>query len=327
MNKFKEHFANHKKLPVVILVLILIVAAAAIFLISRGGNTYKGEVEATVLSHTSEVSGKILEMPVQLGQHVKKGDVLVVINSSDQNYAYEQLKLTLEKKKLALSDLEVKGNGDNLAQNSVSIAKANYNSAKSAYDKAYSDYQNALKLESEGAIPKDTLDNAKLKSDSAANALTATKAQLDNAASGTSAESMQLDIEQTESQLNQMKETLDKFTIKASCDGVILSKSYLIGDMVGPGYNLVDIASDQEKYFVFYYPKDEIGSIAYDQIIRVKSGGETYDGTVKYIDVESEYTPKDMQTAANKNRNSVKVKLLLPAGCPLNPGEEGEVSW
>lgn len=327
MKQFKEHFAHHKK-PPVILILILIVAAIVIFLVNRGGSTYIGEVESTVFSHTSEVSGKILEMPVEIGQHVKKGDILAVIDSKDQNYAYEQLQVALEKKKLALSDLKISGAGsdDSLAQNSLSIAQANYKSAKAAYKKAYDDYQNALKLESEGAISRDAMESTKLKSDSAANAMTAAKAQLDNAGSRTSAEAMQLDIKQTEIQLKQMKENLDKFTIKASCDGVVLSKSYLVGDMAGPGYQLVDIASDQEKYLVFYYPKEAIGNIAYDQVIRVKSGNASYDGIVKYIDVESEYTPKDMQTTANKNKDSVKVKLLLPSDCSLNPGSECKVN-
>ena len=45
----------------------------------------------------------------------------------------------------------------------------------------------------------------------------------------------------------------------------------------------------------------------------------------KYIDVESVYTPKDMQTMANKNKKSIKVKLGLPEDCDLKPGEEVKV--
>ena len=58
----------------------------------------------------------------------------------------------------------------------------------------------------------------------------------------------------------------------------------------------------------------------------MKAQGKSYQATVKYIDVESEYTPKDMQTAANKNKESIKIKLLLPKDCPLKPGSEGKGS-
>ncbi len=155
--------------------------------------------------------------------------------------------------------------------------------------------------------------------------MTVAKAQLDNAKNSSSAESTQLEIDKTKSQLQEMKEDLDKYTILTACDGVVMSKSYDKGDMVSSGYNLVDIAADEGKYFVFYLPIDYLNEIAYDQVFEVKSNGKTYDATVKYIDVESEYTPKDLQTAANKDRKSVKIKLLLPDNCALKPGEEAKI--
>lgn len=318
-----KHLANHKKKIIPLLVLIAVIGLIAYFY-GRSSQTYTGVVEATILSNTSEVSGKILEMPVELGMHVSKGDLIAKIDDTDQQYAYDQLKLTLDKKKLALSELQV-GSGDTQAQNSVSIAQANYSSAASNSQKAAMDYRNAQSLFSQGAISKDALDLARVKADSAASALAVAKAQLDNARSSSSSNSMELDVQQTESQLQEMKDTLDKFSIFAVSDGVIMSKSYVLGDMVAPGYNLADIAADGQKYFVFYLPIDYVNSVDYDQTFQVKGDSKEYDGVVKYIDVESEFTPKDMQTAANKNKESVKIKLLLPKDCPLKPGEEAEL--
>jgi HlyD family secretion protein len=118
---------------------------------------------------------------------------------------------------------------------------------------------------------------------------------------------------------------LEKYTIRAAADGVIMSKSYVLGDMVAPGYNLSDIAADGQNYFVFYLPIEKLYSMEYGQTYNVTSGGNAYAAVVKYIDVESEYTPKDMQTAANKNKESIKIKLLLPKDCPLKPGQEAEI--
>jgi len=318
-----SHIAKHKNKAILLLLLIVAIALFAFFY-GRDDQNYIGEVEATLLSHTSEVSGKILEMPIELGAHVSKGDVIAKIDSTTQEYAYEQLQLTLEKKKLSLADLTV-GSKESQAENSIAIAQSNYNSAASSNQKAATDYNNALSLYNQGAISKDALDLAKVKADSAANAVTVAKAQLDNARSKSSSDSMSLDVAQTEIQLKEMKEDLDKFTIRAVSDGVVMSKSYVLGDMVSTGYNLADIASDSEKYFVFYLPIDDLNTIEYDQTFVVKGNGEKYEGAVKYIDVESEYTPKDMQTAANKNRESVKIKLLLPKDCPLKPGQEAEL--
>ncbi|MDR0312352.1 MAG: hypothetical protein LBI14_02015 [Treponema sp.] len=46
---------------------------------------------------------------------------------------------------------------------------------------------------------------------------------------------------------------------------------------------------------------------------------------VRFIDVKSQYTPKDMQTSSMKNKVSVKVKLLLPSNTMLKPGNRVEV--
>ncbi len=318
-----SHIANHKKKIIPLLVLILAVAFIAYFY-GKSNQSYIGVVEATILSHTSEVPGKILEMPIELGTHVTKGDIIARIDSTAQEYAYEQLKLTLEKKKISLADLEL-GVGESQAKNAISIAQSNYNSATSSNQKATLDYKNAKSLYDQGAITKDALDKTKVAADSAANAVSVAKAQLDNAKSKSSAESTRLDIAQTESQLKEMEESLDKYTIRAVSDGVVMSRSYILGDMVSSGYNLADIAVDDQKYFLFYLPIEYLNSINYDQTCTVSANGKDYEAIVKYIDVESEYTPKDMQTTANKNRESVKIKLLLPEDCPLKPGQEAEI--
>jgi HlyD family secretion protein len=317
---------NHIKGPgkkVIPPLILIVIIALIVYFYQSGRQDYTGVVEATILSNTSEVSGKILEMPVELGQHVSKGDVIAKIDSTNQEYAYQQLELALDMKKLALSEQEVAAGSQRA--NNIAIARSNYDSAASANQKAAQDYKNAQTLYSQGAITKDALDQAKVKADSAANALAAAKAQLDSAESATPASSAQLDVELTESQLAEMKETLDKFTVLAVGDGVIMSKSYLPGDIVSSGFNLADIAADSGKYFVFYLPVEYVRSVQYDQVFTVTSGDEAYEAAVKYIDVESEYTPKDMQTTANKNRESVKIKLLLPEDCPLKPGQEAKI--
>lgn len=315
------------KIVVRIIILLIIVTASLVYFFGEKDLKLVGEIEATVMSHTAEVSGKIMEMPVELGQHVLKGDVLAVIDSTNQDYALEQLEITLSKKKLALADIQVglSDTENSQAENSISIAQSNYNSANAANNKASQDYNNSLILYNQGAIAKEALDSAKLKANSASNAAYAAKAQLSSATNQSSTESMRLDIAQIESQIEQAKDLLEKYTIKATSDGVVMSKSYVLGDLVSIGYDLIDIAADNEKYFVFYLPKENINSVEYNQELTITSKGEKYTGVVKYIDVKSEYTPKEMQTPANKNKDSIKIKALLSSDTSLKPGEEAEI--
>jgi HlyD family secretion protein len=62
--------------------------------------------------------------------------------------------------------------------------------------------------------------------------------------------------------------------------------------------------------------------IDYGQEVLIKSGNEQYRGVISYIDSKAQYTPKEMQTAANKNKDTVKIKAKLELDNPLKVGEK-----
>jgi HlyD family secretion protein len=133
------------------------------------------------------------------------------------------------------------------------------------------------------------------------------------------------DIREMESRIRQMQETLNRYEIKANCSGIIISINYNLGSIVNAGYNLADISADNEKYVVCYLPVEYSTQILYGQSIMIRSGQDEYQAEVRFIDVKSQYTPKDMQTSSMKNKISVKVKLLLPSDTKLKPGNKVEV--
>jgi len=324
MSKLDHIKANRKK--VIPPVLILIIIGAIIYLNFFKPEVLLGQAEATILTHSAEVSGKIIESPVDLGQEVKAGDVLAVIDSKDLQYALDQLNLSLEKALIASADAN-KGQGSR-TQSSIAAAQAAVNGASATASKANQDYQKSLTLYQDGAISESALEAAKLQADTANSAFAAAKAQLDLARSssaGSISESSSIDILILENKIAQQEDLIKKCTITATCDGIIMSKNYGLGDIVSPGYNIADIASASEKYLVTYYPKELIYDIHYDQQVSILYQGETFACRIKYIDVKPQFTPIDLQTSANKNKESVKVKILLPEGCPIKPGETVEI--
>lgn len=320
-----EQTSHFKKKMLPLIALLIGLAAVMYYFIGINHETLIGEVEATTYPHKTEISGKIVEMPVSLGQEVKKGDTIAVLDSAGQRYEIEQLEIMIEKQKIALSESQLGTDGSTQAERNLALAQAAYNSALAGYNKAQKDYENAMTLYQEGAISKDSLDTSKLKAENAREALAAAAVQIQNASSGTASKTAELDLRQNQSRLRQMKENLEKYTIKAAVDGTVISVNYVVGDTVAPGYNLADIAGKGEKYLVFYVPETKLSSIDYDSEVDVTYHNKKVTGIVKYIDVKSQYTPKDMQTAANKNKESFKIKLLLPEDAPIKPGETAQV--
>lgn len=313
---------SHKTVKIRIVILLLILAAAAWYFAGRNDDeiVLAGEVQTTVYSHISEVSGKITEASAEPGQIVNKGDVLMVIDSSDQEYALEQLKLTLVQKQSALESL-LKGSDIELikqAESSVAVAQA-------SYEKANKDYLSTLSLFEEGATSQNSLNNAEY-------LMEVSKAQLDTAnqqlyallsgADDEAIKSAEAGVKQIESQIEQMEEKLDKFIIKAEVDGTVISKNYTLGDMVSHGFDLIDLASLDENFILAYLPAESVHLADYGQKIAIIADGREYSGELFYIDVKSQYTPKDMQTSDNKNKDSVKIKVKINRDIPLKPGQK-----
>jgi len=298
----------------------------------------KGEVEAPVLSVHSEVQGKIVKLPIELGQQVNSGDVIAVIDNTDLLNEIEQLEDTRAKKQLTLAELCAAADPEQIKQceNNIVISQQAVSNANTTQVQARDNYERNAALYREGAISQAALDDAAYKLDTATNAVNTAKAQLDNAAqqlsltmSGASKEKIdyaKADIAQTENLIKQAREKLDKYTVKAVKGGTIVSKNYLLGDMVASGYNLADISVTNEEYIVAYLPKDKLSQVSYGQEITVKADRKQYNGNVCFVDVNAEYTPKDMQTKANKDKENVKIKVSLGGDTGLKPGQRAELA-
>ena len=319
---------NKKIVPVIIL--LILVSVFLVFRLMRGNDlVLRGEVEGTIYSQISEVPGKIIEMNIELGSSVKAGDLIARLDSTDQKYMLEQLQINLERMQLMSEE------GLITARNSVRSAEAGFRSAEASYNQAREDVAPLERLWEAGGIARNELDRARLKLTVAAETMETARSQLQTARSHLSlmqsravSKTIALadaDIREIESRIRQMRETLDKYEIRASCDGIIISINYNLGSMVNAGYDIADISAENQKYVVCYVPSANSGQISYGQPVTIRNNGEEIQGEVRYIDVRSQYTPKDMQTSATKNKVSVKIKLLLPAESALIPGNKVDV--
>jgi HlyD family secretion protein len=324
----------------IIPVIILLIIGMSLYFYFHGQNrsiTLKGEVEGTTYSQIADTPGKIIEMNAQLGSPVKAGDLIARLDDTDQRYALERLQITLVKRKLIMQNLlnGVRHEELEMARNDIRIAESSFRSAEAAYKQAQDDVEPLVQMWEIGGIARNEVDRAKLRESTAAEALEAARAQLLKAREhfsllqrGADSEAIALaenDILEVENSIRQMQETLNKYEIRANRSGIIISINYNLGSIVNAGYNLADISADSEKYVVCYLPTEYSTQISYGQFIMIRSGKDECQAEVRFIDVKSQYTPKDMQTSSMKNKISVKVKLLLPTNTMLKPTNKVEV--
>lgn len=86
--------------------------------------TLKGEIENTIITATSTVSGQIIEMKKGLGETVVKGDVIAVIEHESQQYAVEQLQALVNLKQAALEELKAGARSQEIDQAEAQVDAA-----------------------------------------------------------------------------------------------------------------------------------------------------------------------------------------------------------
>lgn len=297
--------------------------------------TSTGRIDAEVCSHYSEVGGKITEVPVALGQQVKAGDILAVLDDTTAQYQLQQAQQTLLKAQYALAQASEAIEPENIQQsrNQITIAEQNYANAQAAYALISSQYQQQQQLYEAGAISKSALDQTAYQYTTAETAMTSAAAQLDNARQqlallqkkqtvSNQIRMAETDVQQAQNQVEQLTEQLSHYVIRANCDGTVLSLSFRPGAMISAGSLVADVSVAGENYWVGYVPEDAASQLHYGQQVTIQAKETAEQAEICYIDLKQQYAPEEFQSNSTRSQKTVKVKCRLAADSTFVPGQE-----
>lgn len=179
-----------KKLRIILIIVAVVVVAALVVAKKQGaigssdelkvkiGKAEKMTLEETVIASgkiqpevevklSPEVSGEIIELPIEEGQEVKKGDLLVRINPDIYQAAVNRSLAALNSSKAALSSAKAQlveaqnsfNRNDKLYKNKV-ISDAEYDAAKRGFDVAKLNVESAeFQMQSAQATYREAQDN------------------------------------------------------------------------------------------------------------------------------------------------------------------------
>jgi len=186
--------------------------------------TASGEIKPLTYTNVlGEGFGKITEIVVKEGDHIKRGDVLLRL---------ENIQPT--------ADVEAQQAALGSAESAIKSADANYRSAqaelsqrKADYERAKLDWDRAQGLYKDGLIPKSDYDGRKAAFDSAAAAVDASNARLQQLRA-------ELDrsrslSQQNRAMLTRSRDVLRKTTYTAPINGVVTYIAVRVGENVVPG--------------------------------------------------------------------------------------------
>lgn len=286
-----------------------------------------------------EVSGRIIQILVAEGDSTRQGTPLIIMDDSVQRGITEQQKSQAEAALAMLEELRAQPRQEvlevNIAQ--LELARANLKTSQDQLDKQKISYELDPR-----SVSKDALDNA-------INAVKVAKANLEVSQRQydlTKAGAWIYDIRNQENQYNALTKAfmsssalLDKYTIKAPVDGVILSINGAIGSLISSvgtyntytqGFDPILVMGRSETHLNVRCYIDEIlipklpppSEMKAQMFIR----GTNIMVPLEYMRVQPYVTPKIELSNQRTERVDVRVlpvifKFKRPADVHLYPGQ------
>lgn len=201
----------------------------------------QGEVEVNRVDISVRVQGRATELFYELGDDVKKGEVLVILENpamkAQQITAEAQYNVAVANRNVAYSTrpevIEAQKALVAAAEDAVILAKHSYDRVKNA----------------QGGVSQQVFDEVKTAYEVAVKNKLAAVANLELAENGSSIETKELadaQVEQAKASLNQVNTDVDTLIVYATTDGQVTAKIAEVGQLYNPGtplYSLIDLSN------------------------------------------------------------------------------------
>jgi len=120
------------------------------------------------------------------------------------------------------------------------------------------------------------------------------------------------DIVRSEAQLAVYDTQLRDRTLIAPTDGVILTKSAELGEVLAAGAAVVTLGDIDKPWVRAYVAESELGRVKLGMPVEVRTDSfknKTYKGRVTFIASEAEFTPKTIQTQEERVKLVYRIKI------------------
>jgi len=274
--------------------------------------TLAGEVKAdrsvNILPKTSEEVKKVY---VEVGDRVKQGDKLVVLDNSSALIQVEQAKASLE---IAQANLAETLNG--AKEEEVLQLESELISAKAAYQQAQKNYQRQKDLFDQRVISNQTLEEAENDYITAKSQYQSAKYSLKLTKDGATQEEIKAlkgAVTQGEASLKAAKLDLSNTLITAPIDGIVSSVDIEQGEMVFTNSEIMTISNIDTVKLITYISQSNINKIKIGEEVQVdfKVLQKSFIGEIKNISPVADSTKKSypVEISIDNQNNIIKAGM------------------
>ncbi len=221
-----------------------------------------------------EVNGEARteQLGITYGQVVQKDDVIVRLDTHDEEVALQIAQAKLEKAKADLAELQAWERPEEVAR-----LVALRDEAKARYEHALRNHQRMSQLANRNAVSASEVDQAETTIATAKATLDGTEAVLKQAQAGPTQYELavlQAAVAQAEAEVQQHTREIEKATIRAPFDGVVTSFDVELGERVAPaGEPLAEIMDLRYLVAEIAVPEIYVGQVQVRDEASVKAAG------------------------------------------------------
>jgi HlyD family secretion protein len=268
-----------------------------------------GNIEAheSLLSFKT-VQSRIVQLPFAEGQWVTKGTVLAAVDDADykQQVAIAEANLALQQRQLDTSRKTLEAAGRTLAVDDADLAQRKR------------DYGRNLDLREQNFVSAATLDQTETLVKQATAVLERDRA-LESVA-GRNVKVAEAGVRNGEEALVLSRIVHGYTRLEAPFDGVITVRQAELGEVVAPGTPVVTIADLDHIWLRAYLNETDVGKVRLGQQVTVVTDSyphKEYRGQISFIASKAEFTPKSVETHAERVTLVYRVKIDI-----ANPSHE-----
>lgn len=287
----------NSKLKLFLYILIVFIIVSGVYLIYKDMNNSQlpkefafgnGRLETTQVDITTKLAGRLLEINVEEGDIVQKGQILAKLDTNELEAKLKQAKAYVEQ-----------------AVQEETYAKAIVEQRESELSLAKINYDRTLKLYKNKSLPLINLQNDETTLKTARAALLAAKAQVINA---------QASINAAKAQVETIQVNIDESVLYSPIKGRVLYKIAQTGEVIANGGKVLVVLDLMNTYMTIFLPTSQAGLVdigSQARIILDAIPNIAIPSYVTFVSPLAQFTPKEIETQSEREKLMFRIKVRI----------------
>lgn len=317
----KRSKLNNLLIISIVLIGVMIAVVIVGFVLPKPQEVLQGQAETSDYRISSKVPSRVKEFRVQTGDKVKAGDTLVIMDSPEVIAKLEQAQAA----EAAAKAIELKAQ-NGARQQEIQGAFELWQKAKAGLDVCEKTYARVSRLFDEGVIAAQKRDEAEAQLKAMQATEKAARSQYEMAREGARREdkmAASAQVARVQGMVQEVEGYMKETVLLATADGTVTEVFPKVGELVGQGAPIMNIAKDDDIRFIFNVREDYLPGMTLDKEISIYVPAVDRDLTVRVtsINVMGSYAT----WKATKALDQYDLKTFEVTARPVNQADVKDI--